>query len=118
VGAVIGAALAAGVVYAGVQAKQKRDGAAVIDLYNYIVEVGACCLGLLPDVILCTTKIFQQNCMQPGAVASHNIIAVQIGVWVRGVAAIRRCCLGQGLKPLKQQVLCSNTAFRRRLFVL
>jgi hypothetical protein len=37
---VIGAALAAGVVYAGVQAKQKRDGAAVIDLYNYIVEVG------------------------------------------------------------------------------
>jgi hypothetical protein len=28
------------VVYAGVQAKQKRDGAAVIDLYNYIVEVG------------------------------------------------------------------------------
>lgn len=40
VGAVIGAAVAAGVVYAGVQAKQKRDGAAVIDLYNYIVEVG------------------------------------------------------------------------------
>jgi hypothetical protein len=39
VGAVVGAALAAGVVYAGVQAKQKRDGAAVIDLYNYIVEV-------------------------------------------------------------------------------
>lgn len=26
-------------VYAGVQAKQKRDGAAVIDLYNYLVEV-------------------------------------------------------------------------------
>jgi hypothetical protein len=40
VGAVVGAAVAAGVVYAGVQAKQKRDGAAVIDLYNYIVEVG------------------------------------------------------------------------------
>ncbi|KAF6255592.1 hypothetical protein COO60DRAFT_1641425 [Scenedesmus sp. NREL 46B-D3] len=39
VGAVVGAALAAGVVYAGVQAKQKRDGAAVIDLYNYIVEL-------------------------------------------------------------------------------
>jgi hypothetical protein len=43
VGAVIGAALAAGVVYAGVQAKQKRDGAAVIDLYNYIVEVRVKC---------------------------------------------------------------------------
>lgn len=26
-------------VYAGYQAKQKRDGAAVIDLYNYLVEV-------------------------------------------------------------------------------
>lgn len=39
VGAAIGAALGAAVVYAGYQAKQKRDGAAVIDLYNYLVEV-------------------------------------------------------------------------------
>lgn len=39
--AVVGAALGAAVVYAGMQAKQKRDGAAVIDLYNYIVDVGA-----------------------------------------------------------------------------
>ncbi len=38
--AVVGAALGAAVLYAGYQAKQKRDGAAVIDLYNYIVEVG------------------------------------------------------------------------------
>jgi hypothetical protein len=32
-------------VYAGLQAKQKRDGAAVIDLYNYLVEVSRahCC---------------------------------------------------------------------------
>lgn len=37
--AVVGAALGAAVVYAGIQAKQKRDGAAVIDLYNYLVEV-------------------------------------------------------------------------------
>jgi hypothetical protein len=39
VSAAIGAALGAAVVYAGLQAKQKRDGAAVIDLYNYLVEV-------------------------------------------------------------------------------
>lgn len=39
VSAVIGAGLGAAVVYAGYQAKQKRDGAAVIDLYNYLVEV-------------------------------------------------------------------------------
>lgn len=37
--ALVGAALGAAVVYAGYQAKQKRDGAAVIDLYNYIVDV-------------------------------------------------------------------------------
>jgi hypothetical protein len=41
VSAAIGAALGAAVVYAGYQAKQKRDGAAVIDLYNYLVEVSA-----------------------------------------------------------------------------
>lgn len=39
--AIVGAALGAAVIYAGYQAKQKRDGAAVIDLYNYIVEVSA-----------------------------------------------------------------------------
>ncbi|KAF8060559.1 SULTR2 [Scenedesmus sp. PABB004] len=37
--ALVGAALGAGALYAGYQAKQKRDGAAVIDLYNYIVEL-------------------------------------------------------------------------------
>jgi hypothetical protein len=41
VSAAVGAALGAAVVYAGLQAKQKRDGAAVIDLYNYLVEVRA-----------------------------------------------------------------------------
>ena len=41
--AVVGAALGAAVVYAGYQAKQKRDGAAVIDLYNYIVDVSMQC---------------------------------------------------------------------------
>jgi hypothetical protein len=36
---VVGAALGAGVLYAGYQAKLKRDGAAVIELYNHLVEV-------------------------------------------------------------------------------
>jgi hypothetical protein len=35
----VAAAVAGATLYAGYQAKLKRDGAAVIDLYNYLVEV-------------------------------------------------------------------------------
>ena len=35
----VAALVASAALYAGYQAKLKRDGAAIIDLYNYLVEV-------------------------------------------------------------------------------